>query len=360
MKLQHILFFIIFFLASSNLQVTITEAAEMSFTSKCSANALQSCYIVAEGEITRESPVKFREFIKNGYEGYQILLNSSGGNLLAGLEIGRLIRSQELQAHVGRWNYLEPYEDPIYDVTCESACAYAFLGGITRDIKTDQSIGFHQFSINSDIILPNEVGLTSGQRISAIIITYLVEMGIDARMFGLASETAPKEMLFPSRKQLQKFNVILQRGYSSFVLEPLKDGIIAKSYRLTDSSPYDRAVGLNAFCKNGLPRFVILTAGGIIHEEYSIPFSGAGIRYSDNEISETEIEEQSISMWATKSNGNIELIISKKEIRKIIKSKSLAVYFNAPSVAGGVYGVFKDLTHLDKLMLGSAFKHCIE
>ncbi len=60
-----------------------------------------------------------------------VVFNSSGGNLVAGLEIGRAIR-------------LKSFDTVVVDgQICASACAFAWLGGRTRYMATNASIAFH-------------------------------------------------------------------------------------------------------------------------------------------------------------------------------------------------------------------------
>lgn len=64
-------------------------------------------------------------------DGEVVLLHSRGGNLAGGVALGKLIREYNLSTEVGGGPPVsqdEIWEWPDAGV-CESACAYAFLGG---------------------------------------------------------------------------------------------------------------------------------------------------------------------------------------------------------------------------------------
>ena len=96
--------------------------------------------IIADGDITADTPSKFKEFIKTAaFDGFnfEVWLNSDGGNLLGGLALGAAIRAEGfLDTRV--------YSEHM-SARCYSACAYAFMGGRERELSEDTSIGFHQF-----------------------------------------------------------------------------------------------------------------------------------------------------------------------------------------------------------------------
>lgn len=138
-------------------------------------NALEALWIVAIGVIKEDTPEKFKEFISNNKPaGIKIVLHSPGGDLVAGIQLGREIRKLELDTFVG--NSIDnsenriPSGNMIYNDfapgKCLSACAYAFLGGVDRNLLNDDEyhnwggfysgmfnseLGFHQFYNDSKI-----------------------------------------------------------------------------------------------------------------------------------------------------------------------------------------------------------------
>lgn len=67
-----------------------------------------------------------------------VTLASPGGNLYAGIQIGKAIRLKQFSTLV------------IDDSTCASACALAWLGGIKRMMQPHGQVGFHAASITKD------------------------------------------------------------------------------------------------------------------------------------------------------------------------------------------------------------------
>ena len=83
--------------------------------------------------MTVGSDERLKQFLlKNNVPNWSLLfLNSPGGNLLAGMKLGKVIRKWELFTHIGKASKNgEHFEsDP---GECYSACALAFLGGEYR------------------------------------------------------------------------------------------------------------------------------------------------------------------------------------------------------------------------------------
>jgi hypothetical protein len=95
--------------------------------------------------------------------------------LLAGLELGRLIRRSGLHT------YVAPTGNG-----CYSTCVYAFAGGAVRTYDGRPPLGVHQFRDgNSE---------SSAQTALAIVAEYLDEMGIDHRLLEAASLVPPENM----------------------------------------------------------------------------------------------------------------------------------------------------------------------
>lgn len=114
-------------------------------------NCLGCTWISAEGEITQDTPYEFEKFVKNrSLYGDALVFNSPGGDLMAGLKLGKLLRKYKVKASIGR-TVLDSYVTQDYkwyaikeDGICVSACAYAFLGAVERHVEENQ-LGFHQF-----------------------------------------------------------------------------------------------------------------------------------------------------------------------------------------------------------------------
>ena len=105
-----------------------------------------------------------------------VVLGSEGGNLQAGIEIGKAIRLKDLTTYVPD------------DILCASACALAWLGGTQRFMAANAKIGFHAaFRIQNGS--PTESGLGN-----ALVGAYLNSLGLSQRAVAFISSADPRSM----------------------------------------------------------------------------------------------------------------------------------------------------------------------
>jgi hypothetical protein len=211
----------------------------MSFRWASSGGADGESWIAAEGEIVIGTPEAFLQFLAEGVFGngrVEVTLDSPGGDLEAGLALGRLIRKQGFGTYVAHTN---PGNDDtsITDYgpgQCLSACSYAFLGGMWRHAE-NQTIGVHQFYYpvavdNPDRNLFSGRDLSLDQKTEAKLVNYIVAMGVDARFLAAASQTEPQSMHLLTAAEMAEYDVTYDDlAYSSWSFEPYKDGLIAFS-----------------------------------------------------------------------------------------------------------------------------------
>jgi hypothetical protein len=104
-----------------------TEAA--NFEKSTSANG-EPDIIFVTGDLARGDEKHFIDVAVNS-ENAIVLFQSGGGNLLAGIEIGKAI-------------HLKGFATFVPDtVQCASACALAWLGGRVRYMSDTAQVGFH-------------------------------------------------------------------------------------------------------------------------------------------------------------------------------------------------------------------------
>jgi len=146
-------------------------------------------YVQAIGIITEDTPRDFEEFLKTEDAHYSrdLMLHSSGGNLMAALELGRQIRAAGYNTSVGRSIPLEDVTDVFQypKASCFSACTYAFLGGVTRSFSDADEFGVHRFGVTV-----GEISGDDAQVISAVLARYVAEMGVDPSFLQVASLAA--------------------------------------------------------------------------------------------------------------------------------------------------------------------------
>jgi len=160
-------------------------------------------YILAQGVITPETPARFLAFLKSPQSaneegaparGWRVFFDSVGGDLNAGLALGRILRKGGFDTVVGD-EYGEFGGTPIkqrvvlHDSGCFSACAYAFMGGSNRQVRKDNALGVHQFYGRS-----SQVDEGRSQAMVTLIGIYLDEMGISRHLLDAASITPGARM----------------------------------------------------------------------------------------------------------------------------------------------------------------------
>jgi len=169
---------------------------------RATGNAIEAVFIIIDGTFEPGLANRFQRHVeRNHFGGYRVVLNSNGGNLIEGIKLGKLIREYGFNTEIGTVDLSDPYDEP-KDGICFSACALAFLGGEVRSIASAEQLGFHQFYTDGNIsdaynLSISEIhakGISRAQIISGIIVNYMVEMGIDARVFTLASQSSPKDI----------------------------------------------------------------------------------------------------------------------------------------------------------------------
>lgn len=199
-------------------------------------------FILAEGVITEETPEQFVNFF-NGLDGGKppVFFNSPGGNLSAGLRLGRAIRKSGLDTFVGgpyrscyekdqsgreserkedlpNFEAWEAYSDedtcrgctyscdnPRLNVSkgvCFSACAYSFLGGVGREIGRSGVYGIHQFRSAR-----GPASESGAQVTMTVLANYLDEMGVSRRLLDYASLTSSDDMETISPALASRLNV---------------------------------------------------------------------------------------------------------------------------------------------------------
>jgi len=330
-------------------------AEPMGFAFDCYANASESCFIVAAGTLDGGAAERFEAFLDDpasGVEGFQVLLDGPGGSLQDGIALGRRIRARGLHTVVGRYDGGN-FERPIAPGDCLSACAYAFLGGEGRRVGEDSRLGFHQFGLPGAAALPDAVGLAGGQEVSGMLLAYLIEMGVDPRLFVLASATPSAEMLYPSPEQRLDYEVETPRGFGPFGLEPYGAGVVAASKRLDSPRVYDEAVQLTAFCRTGGARLLMT-----VSEAPAEPGLDALLELGPGTTA-LPIEAARVTTRAGDQVAYFEISLTPQAAQALVAAPEMGLTIRAPRVAGGPHWMRRSLTELDRRTIAAAFRFCI-
>jgi len=230
-------------------------------------NYIDAEWIAAEGTITPGTADRFRAFIASDIwrRNNQIIFNSTGGNLGAALELGRAIRELDMRTAVGlSFNPDDPaanYGDDTTLVpgTCESACAWAFMGGVGRTVSNDRDwsvarigqIGIHRFYQDFELELPPAIVQAS----MGELVFYTIEMGIDPGILSLMATVPSDEMHYLTEAELGEYRVenTLVRGTAGLALSG--DGL-AWVLQVTDT--LGRAISATSlYCRAGGESWVL-------------------------------------------------------------------------------------------------------
>jgi len=159
--------------------------------------------VVISGYIHRPTVEAFRKygFLKDRKVGF-VFFNSHGGDLQAAVELGALIRARGFSTRIGFKNGTGN-PSPGY---CESACPFAFAGGVFRLMDGDSKLGLHQFFRASGVV--GETDIATGQIASILLANHLSNLGIDLRVLEVAAKAGPDTMNYLTPLQAYELDLV--------------------------------------------------------------------------------------------------------------------------------------------------------
>jgi hypothetical protein len=224
--------------------------------------------IFADGDFTEDTPAAFRAFLRrsNFTPDTGIYLNSLGGDLKAGMDVGRMIREAHLDTGVARNQRDEDVSgaiDPhahtgIYPGYCVSACALAFLGGVSRKVEVGATYAVHQVSLNCVdrreararfpwLLVPTvsycpelHDALALVQEASGAVVEYVRSMGADPIFLTEMSKAGPNAINALTEEQLNAYRINYVVRNESWTFETDSQGAFFLRYLLGDEWKEDR------------------------------------------------------------------------------------------------------------------------
>lgn len=197
-------------------------------------------YVFADGDFVADTPAAFQKFLDANHPapGTTVVLNSDGGDLGAGLALGRLIRKYKLWTEIGSLlpinigvsptvpaksvPYLRAPSAPPYAGYCYSSCTFAFLGGVSRFINYGSDYGVHRFKFvdpkNTDDISDE------AQQMSGELVKYVVDMGVNAQFVTEMSLKGPSDLNHLKMQQLIDLKVITPLWHTTWRILADPDG----------------------------------------------------------------------------------------------------------------------------------------
>jgi hypothetical protein len=268
--------------------------------------------IYADGALTVDSPRLFLQVLSEnritettpGPDKPSILFKSEGGNLLAGLELGRIIRRYHLRTGVDAIDPISQRSRELlsragisvsdkgsfmlgYPSYCISACTLAFLGGVERSAGRDDVYAVHQFSVDCEhdklpevqtICKDGRQALSLAQQQSAEIARYLESMGIPTVFLSQMVLADPSHVNVLSESDMEKYGILTSshEHEGKWGMEwSDSDSKFVLVYREYDSNYGTTAVSFA--CGEGRELMIILTFDH--HSAQEFEFRGFGIAY---------------------------------------------------------------------------------
>ncbi|NVK20773.1 MAG: hypothetical protein HWE30_18985 [Methylocystaceae bacterium] len=347
----------------------IAEAKDMTFKM---VYMNHTNVIVAEGDITGETPEAFEAFLATDpFDGFRfvVALHSGGGNLVGGLRLGQMIREAGLDTQVEHYpvdpSTGEPDRSSVQGA-CYSACAIAFLGGVRRVVPEGGQLGFHQFSsAGSSFETLESVYMTesTAQLMGATVLGYILNMGAKPELFAQLSEALPHEMWLPRRDELSNLRVVTPERFRDFSFEPYREGVI--SYAMLPENVAGRSVvgQVTAYCKGGAP-YLLLSA---ISSEHGVSLPTREL--IEEEQNGFQIVAEGTGQSAVYGRRSVTVRMSEglplAELRldtrgvELMKSYPALVSVDFPAVVGAMFYLRTAPSESDRAALDAAFRLCI-
>ena len=144
--------------------------------------------VVVEGRLESGDEIQFRTQVGRLTKAI-VAFDSDGGNLLAGIAIGKTIRLKSFATAV------------LDEQRCVSACALAWLGGTPRFMGRTAHVGFHAAYIE-------EAGRASESGVgNALVGSYLTQIGLSETAVVYITQAAPTELTLLTLPDAEKIGM---------------------------------------------------------------------------------------------------------------------------------------------------------
>jgi hypothetical protein len=168
----------------------LSAAAAAADITAYAADANRPSIIVIDGDLKVGDQKRFVDAALANSSSI-VVLNSWGGSLVAGIEIGKAIRLKGMRTFVPS------------NALCASACALAWLGGTGRLMSAGAKIGFHAASSRHD------GGVTATG--NALMGAYLSQIGLPESVVVYISEPGPDQLRWLTLEDARAFGIEVTR-----------------------------------------------------------------------------------------------------------------------------------------------------
>jgi hypothetical protein len=162
--------------------------------------------IVADGVIEADTPQAFVDFLRSDSSDSKlrriVFFNSRGGNVVASMVFGRILRELRVAGVVGRFEAGTPYVGE-----CLSACVYAMMGAVRRVAPPGSEVALHRMSI----VESEGWGASHLSRsfadppMVAVLKRYASRMGVSPALVGAAESLPPDTVRVLSRDEMRRW-----------------------------------------------------------------------------------------------------------------------------------------------------------
>lgn len=196
--------------------------------------------IYADGAIAPGSPDALAAVLATGWPaGSVVVLSSPGGNAVAGLRMGRMIRAAGFFTIVGRRG---PGGVDFHNARCFSACADMFLGGVQRLHASGALLGVHQSRLPEALDVPPERVAEGMRALRALRRDYLLEMGVDTDLLDEAERAEAQRINILPPGRLAELRVITSGGGSAWALVTVSGQRYLRSFVSTGGGVHFAAI----------------------------------------------------------------------------------------------------------------------
>ncbi len=169
--------------------------------------------IVADGVIEAETPQAFVDFLRSGSSDAKlrriVFFNSRGGNVVASMVFGHILRGLRIAGVVGRF---DAAGDPgPYVGKCLSACVYALMGAVRRVAPPGSEVGLHRMSIveseRRGLFGSHVTRSFADPPMVAVLRHYARRMGVDPALVRTAESLPPDTVHVLTREEMRRWSL---------------------------------------------------------------------------------------------------------------------------------------------------------
>lgn len=187
-------------------------AAAISVSTTGDGSGAAQSIVQISGDIAVEDILKFKQVSKSLPPQTIVRLDSPGGSLLGGIEIGKVIAASGFATSVSD--------------TCASSCALAWLAGAPRILSSSARVGFH-------LAYKSNVDQTESGAGNALVGSYVTGLGFGDNVVRYITSAAPDDMQWLSSRDADLLGIDIVVADSRAIRS------VTKESTPSDSEPVD-------------------------------------------------------------------------------------------------------------------------